>query len=780
MLVIEEGGGGFDQELSRMKHKKGEWGNACHSQSLADAEMTQPAVQLASIEEDKSLSQDKQQEINISVASQQVHSKPCPDLLNGPRKDYITTGIPLYEASIKGDWKTAKEILDKKRELVRYSITENGETALHVAASAKSTKQVEDFVENLMDYMQKTDLELENNSSNTALCLAAAAGNVKMVKIMVKKNRALVAITGSQGMTPLYMAALFGNYEVVKFLYENSKNLRDDCWTPQNRGWLLLKCVETDMFDIALKIVQEHTELSSSGLVLGVLAKKTDVFAETEFNIFKRTFNWIKNPKKQALEKECKAKALELLTIIWKNIAEKPRNEIDAIIRGPPDPPSNDKPPPDKQDQTMTLLKRISDGIDRMPVQIQTLVKQSAPLENRNLVNQPAPVENRNLVNQPAPNLVNRPASVEIRNVVNQPVPVVRPNVQVRVNSSDKKYSSRIIFVAAEMGNTRFIVELIRQYPDLIWKVDDDNRSIFHTAVKHRHEGIYNLLYEIGSMKDLITPLKDKNDNNMLHLVGKSAKKRRLEDVSGVALQMQRELLWFKEVEGMIPPSYRERKNKEGLTPHELFTREHKELVKQGEDWMKETASQCMVVAALIATIVFAAAFTVPGGYNQNDGIPFFFKKGTFIVFVVADAISLFSSSASILMFLSILTSRYAERDFLESLPKKLMLGLATLFLSITTMMIAFSVSFFVLYHKQLKWIPILISLFATMPVLLFATLQFPLLKDVFRSTYGSRYLFRPKKQVLYYDNSMSKRRWWFPCTIPYVSSCTSKILKLL
>ncbi|PWA40779.1 PGG domain-containing protein [Artemisia annua] len=41
----------------------------------------------------------------------------------------------------------------------------------------------------------------------------------------------------------------------------------------------------------------------------------------------------------------------------------------------------------------------------------------------------------------------------------------------------------------------------------------------------------------------------------------------------------------------------------------------------------------------------------------------------------VADAISLFSSAASILMFLSILTSRYAERDFLKSLPKKLTLG---------------------------------------------------------------------------------------------------------
>ncbi|KAJ0510195.1 putative PGG domain, ankyrin repeat-containing domain superfamily [Helianthus annuus] len=173
-------------------------------------------------------------------------------------------------------------------------------------------------------------------------------------------------------------------------------------------------------------------------------------------------------------------------------------------------------------------------------------------------------------------------------------------------------HSSRILFLAAETGNTKFVVELIRRYPDLIWKVNDDKLSIFHIAVKHRHEGIYNLLYEIGSMKDLITPLKDEKQNNMLHFVGKQAKRKRLEDVSGVALQMQRELLWFKEVEGMIPSSYKERKNEDGLTPEELFTKEHKQLVTEGEKWMKDTASQCMVVAALIATIVFAAAFTVP------------------------------------------------------------------------------------------------------------------------------------------------------------------------
>ncbi|CAH1440984.1 unnamed protein product [Lactuca virosa] len=167
---------------------------------------------------------------------------------------------------------------------------------------------------------------------------------------------------------------------------------------------------------------------------------------------------------------------------------------------------------------------------------------------------------------------------------------------------------------------------------------------------------------------------------------------------------------------------------------------------------MKETASQSMVVAALIATIVFAAAFTVPGGYNQTNGVPMFFHKRSFIVFVISDAISLTFSSVSLLIFLSILTSRYAEDDFLELLPKRLMRGLTTLFFSIAAMMVAFSVSFFVLYQNMI-WIPIVISAIASIPVILYARLQYDLLGDVYNSTYTSKNLFKPEKLKIYYQN---------------------------
>ncbi|MFS8010318.1 putative ankyrin repeat-containing domain-containing protein [Helianthus anomalus] len=212
--------------------------------------------------------------------------------VEGPREEYLRIGVPLYEASIRCDWKEAKAILDEHPELVRCSITENGETPLHIAASVKiNSKQVEQFVKKLVDMMTKDDLELQNQNHNTAFYLAASGGNIKTVMFMLEKNRILARIPGANGMMmPLYAAAMFKNYEVVKYLYENSHDLRDDGWTTENRGWLVEKCVEGDMFDVALRIVKIYPQLGS-GRVLTLLALKPEAFSETNSNKIKRNIN---------------------------------------------------------------------------------------------------------------------------------------------------------------------------------------------------------------------------------------------------------------------------------------------------------------------------------------------------------------------------------------------------------------------------------------------------------------------------------------------------------
>jgi hypothetical protein len=110
------------------------------------------------------------------------------------------------------------------------------------------------------------------------------------------------------------------------------------------------------------------------------------------------------------------------------------------------------------------------------------------------------------------------------------------------------------------------------------------------------------------------------------------------------------------------------------------------------------------------------------------------------MVFVVSDALALFSSMASLLMFLAILNARFAEEDFVMALPEKLIIGLACLFLAIVNTMVAFGAALSILVQERLKWAPIPIALLACVPIALFAMLQLPLFIEMIISTYGSRF----------------------------------------
>lgn len=198
-------------------------------------------------------------------------------------------------------------------------------------------------------------------------------------------------------------------------------------------------------------------------------------------------------------------------------------------------------------------------------------------------------------------------------------------------------------------------------------------------------------------------------------------------------------------------PSSTDETNINGIIPRQLFTVEHAELLEKGESWMKHTAKSCMVVSTLITTGVFSAAFSVPGGNNDsNGGTPNYLDKPAFLVFAVSDSIALISSSTSILIFLSILISRYAEIDFLRSLPLKLMLGLLAMFISIISMMVAFSSAIFITYYHGLKWVPKFISALAFVPIPLLIFLQFPLWSDIVYSAYICSSLFRPSKRMIH------------------------------
>ncbi|KAK1435353.1 hypothetical protein QVD17_01114 [Tagetes erecta] len=292
------------------------------------------------------------------------------------------------------------------------------------------------------------------------------------------------------------------------------------------------------------------------------------------------------------------------------------------------------------------------------------------------------------------------------------------------------------VTTAVRYGSYDLIEECILTYPAIItYNVGGFN--LFLAAIEHRQERVYNLLYKMYDHKVFASQQLDKEGNETaLHIAAKLAPHHRLFVSTGAALQMQRELQWYQEIQNLIEPSYKEALNKEGKTPRMVFTENHNGLYVEGRDWMKNTASSCTLVAALIVTMAFAAAFTVPGG-NKNDGIPLFQNNKSFMLFIVSDAVALFSSSTSVLMFLGILTSGFAETDFLQALPKRMTIGLLSLFISIAATMIAFSSVIALVLQGKVTWIgaPLVIS--ESIPVCLFALLQFPLLVELVMSTYG-------------------------------------------
>ena len=111
----------------------------------------------------------------------------------------------------------------------------------------------------------------------------------------------------------------------------------------------------------------------------------------------------------------------------------------------------------------------------------------------------------------------------------------------------------------------------------------------------------------------------------------------------------------------------------------------------------------CTLLSVFIATAAFAAAYTVPGGPDQNTGIPILNCKPFFVVFIIADVISLTLALTSVGIFLSILQSSFLLEDFKKYLFDKLIQGIICLMLSVLMMAVAFGATIILIMKHNWK-----------------------------------------------------------------------------
>ena len=156
------------------------------------------------------------------------------------RDKYLNLCVPLYNAALKRDWESAKKIIAQEETLLTTSISTGGLSVLHLAAGSDCAH----FVSHLVGRMKSEDLELCDKKGNTALCFAAAAGTVQVARILLGTNEKLATMRGGHGMTPLYMAALFGKSDMAWYLYDKTKESCDD----GDRSGIFFSCIYTGIY----------------------------------------------------------------------------------------------------------------------------------------------------------------------------------------------------------------------------------------------------------------------------------------------------------------------------------------------------------------------------------------------------------------------------------------------------------------------------------------------------------------------------------------------------
>ncbi|KAL9451723.1 hypothetical protein AB3S75_013316 [Citrus x aurantiifolia] len=615
------------------------------------------------------------------------------------KDEYYGRYWPLYRMIEMNDWQGVEDFVTNHPDALTAKIVEPGSmTIFHMIVELLIDAESDEAICLLDKLASKVDPETlarQDNHGHTAATLSAAKGNLRALKLLVKYNPDLTNIRHGEGFLPVHDAALYGHKDTFHYLLEVTHGV--DIYSGKDGANVLSFLIAANLYDVALDLLKRHStigrdSIDSRRIILNTLAQKPYAFASGS-----------RLGRLQRLIYNCIPVEKELVPSIQTNDYHDLDGDIESFIVT--------SKIHSKESTRFGSTQQITTTFGAM------LHKLHRMLWNALMHLSPSikGIHEQKLTHM---------RTVEIVRIICEGV--------VWTNFQNSAQLSVAMLAAAILGIPEVVNEFIMAYDSSSNWSNQDGHTIFDHAVLYRREKVFNLIQGVNFTTFLFSS-RDKAGNNILHLAGRLVPSS---EVAGAALQMQRELQWFKAIENLVHPFFREATNDLKQTPREVFTEEHKELVKEGEKWMKETASSCSVVAALIITVVFAAVFTAPGG-SDGRGMPNFLHDQSFMIFSISDMLALFSSITSVLMFLGILTSRYAEEDFLVSLPKKLIIGLITLFFSIASMMVAFGATVHISLSHKWNSVIIPIALVGCVPITLFALLQFPLLLDMYSSTYG-------------------------------------------
>ncbi|XP_034686505.1 ankyrin repeat-containing protein At5g02620-like isoform X2 [Vitis riparia] len=269
------------------------------------------------------------------------------------------------------------------------------------------------------------------------------------------------------------------------------------------------------------------------------------------------------------------------------------------------------------------------------------------------------------------------------------------------------------LHIASFHHHTKIVEKILSHSPGCREQVDDKGNNVFHFAMMKRgdYDSKPSNYFENNwlNVRGLVTE-KDAQGNTPLHLlssyqifglgfiwrpqVDKKAKNnenltaydiilRAKEDISGKKDDIQTDLEYdIPETRSLFMEKLKKKSERK---------KRSKEYREKRTSELQKRSQTHLIVSALITTVTFAAGFTLPGGYKDDDGKAILSKKAAFKAFVVTDSIAMVSSLCAV--FLHFLMTMRKHGEYLE---KHLLWALSLTMVGMGAMAIAFATGLYV------------------------------------------------------------------------------------
>ncbi|KAK1408716.1 hypothetical protein QVD17_40719 [Tagetes erecta] len=221
------------------------------------------------------------------------------------------------------------------------------------------------------------------------------------------------------------------------------------------------------------------------------------------------------------------------------------------------------------------------------------------------------------------------------------------------------------IHLASKYGHLQMMKVLLDRYPDAREFLSRQHQNILHVAAETGKDNIVVYILKTKWAQFLVNE-KDKNGYTPLHLATKNWHPK---VVSALTWDDRVDLKLVNQ-EGLTALEMAENYKDEKMAPFNVrltwialrsagTPRAHikdPKTVKRLEaakyepysmDYCKSRVNTLLLVSALVATVTFAAGFTMPGGYNSSGshvGMASMLHKTKFRLFVICDSIAVYSS----------------------------------------------------------------------------------------------------------------------------------------